>query len=215
MGAPEEGRLIEEIEKWREAIKETVEIIISLCPAYNRLVQRLMAIEGVRTSVAARLYPDLFHPDGVKIFSELLGIELGKEVKLSHEGIARKLVDFAKIVEEVFENEEVRKILEETIGLRLEKTPRRSYVEACVEALKDDKIALAALKVLAERGSRIRYETELIPTIKEKYGIECTKEDLIDSLGKTANLKLLDIFTENEAMVSYRYARYLSEVIRL
>lgn len=97
---PEEGWLSEEIERRREAVKETVESILALCPAYNKLALSLMAIEGVGTLDAARLYPDLFHLDGVKIFSELLGVGLGEEVKLTYEGLAEKLVDSAKPVED-------------------------------------------------------------------------------------------------------------------
>jgi len=215
MNPPEEGKLSEEIERWRKVIQETVKMILSLCPAHNSLVQRLMVIEGLKTSDAARLYPELFHPDGVKIFAELLGVKLGKQVELDYDGLARKLVDFAKIVEEVFEKDDVRKTLEETVGLRLEKTPRRSYVEACVEALKDDKIALAALKILSDKGYALRYDTGLIPEMKQRYGIECTKEELIDSLAKAASLRLLDIFRDDEARLDYRYVKHLREVIQL
>jgi len=204
-----------EIKKWREAVRKTVEAVISLCPAYNILVQRLRSIQGMRTSEAARLYPELFHPDGVKIFSELLGVELGTEVRLSYNGLAYKLVEFSTAIEDLFEREDVRKVLEESIGMRLEKTPLQDYVELCIDALKDDKIALAALKILAEKGYTCNYERELIPEMKEKYGIECSKDDLIKSLGKASSLGLLSIFRDNEASINSRYAKHVKEVIRL
>ena len=215
MNPPEEGKLTEEIERWRKIVEETVKTILSLCPAHNSLVQRLMTIEGLKTSNAARLYPELFHPEGVKIFTEVLGVKLGKQVELEYNSLAWKLVNFAKMVEEIFESDDVRRTLEEAIGLRLEKTPIRSYVEACVEALKDDKIALTALKILADKEHILRYDTGLIPEMKQRYGIECTKEELIYSLTKAASLKLLEIFRDDEAGLSRRYVKYLREVIQL
>jgi len=215
MNPPEEGKLTEEIERWRKTVEETVKTILSLCPAHNSLVQRLMTIEGLKTSNAARLYPELFHPEGVKIFTEVLGVKLGKQVELEYNSLAWKLVNFAKMVEEIFESDDVRRTLEEAIGLRLEKTPIRSYVEACVEALKDDKIALTALKILADKEHILRYDTGLIPEMKQRYGIECTKEELIYSLTKAASLKLLEIFRDDEASLSHRYVKYLREVIQL
>ena len=205
----------DEIKRWREAVEKTVKAVISLCPAYNILVQRLRTIQEMRTSEAARIYPELFHPEGVKIFSELLGVELGAEVKLSYEGLAYRLVEFSKAIEDLFEREDVRRVLEESIGMKLERTPLRDYVELCVEALKEDKIALVALKVLAEKGYACNYERELLPEMKEKYGVKCSKDDLIKSLGRASSLGLLDIFRDNDARIDSRYVKHVKEVIKL
>jgi len=99
--------------------------------------------------------------------------------------------------------------------VKTRKTPARDYVEICVEALKEDGIALRALRVLAGLSyTSTSYET-LISVIKKTFGIKYSKDQLLKSLQKAYDLRLLSEFSDSYVGVRDRYKKHLLEVIKI
>jgi hypothetical protein len=195
----------------RDAIKKTLDAMLTLCPAYNPLILRLTIIKGLRTSHAASLHPEMFDSEEIKVFTELLGITFGQTVDFPYNSLAARIVEFATQVEDILEQENVQRALAEALEIKLEKTPLRDYVEACVETLKNDELALRALRQLAEEYT-ITYN-DLISKLKEKFGVEYSKDQIIKSLRKAYDLRLLDKFDDTRVSVSNRYRKHLLDVI--
>lgn len=195
----------------RKGLEALFNALLALCPAYNPLIFMLRHISAMKTSKALSLYPEIVDKELVKIFTELFGIKLGRYIEIADLG--KEILEFAKNIEEKMESETVQDIFAEFLGKKLEKTPARDYVEICVEALKEDEIALRALRVLAELGYT-SYGT-LISEIKKRFGIEYSKDQLMKSLQKAYELALLSSFSESLVGVRDIYRKHLLEVIKI
>ncbi|MEM2250715.1 MAG: hypothetical protein QW626_01235 [Candidatus Hadarchaeales archaeon] len=193
--------------KINDHLRNIVNSLVCLCPAYCPVSYWLRSLKNASIADAITYHSELLKYGSLRVLIELFGIELRDTINYKKDCLGETFLKLVDTIEETFENEKVRKMLEEALEIRLEKTPAQEYVEMCMEALSNDKISIKILQEIAQSGP-IGVE-DLQINLERRYSMKCTREEILEKLKKIRIFGLLSISENSKIDMIDRYKKYV------
>ncbi|MEM1689530.1 MAG: hypothetical protein QXX33_00915 [Candidatus Hadarchaeales archaeon] len=193
--------------KINDNLRSIVNSLVSLCPAYNPVSYWLRSLKNISIADAITYHSELLKYGPLRVLIELFGIELRDTVDYKRDCLGETFLKLVDTIEETFENEKVRKTLEEALEIRLEKTPAQEYVEMCMETLSNDKVAIRILQEIARSGPIGVDDLQIY--LDKRYSMKCTREEILEKLRKIRIFSLLSVSENSKIDIIKRYKKYI------
>ena len=199
--------------EFEEDLKKLIRGLVALCPAYNSATRTLRDLRGKSMVDISGAYPEVFNPKLLPLLTSLFGFTATIRTDISSGSVGYDLLALLDRLETELDKDDMRRL----IGLSLEEEPPnpvKDYVDACVITLEESD--QTALRLLRAASSEYTFTFDgLIEKAKEQFGLDVSREELLEHLKKLDNLGLLEYLRDNDLRVKDNLKRHVIALAKI